>query len=150
MEYIRLGSTGTKVSRLCLGGMTLGGADEWRLNEADSLPLLQKAYEAGINFYDTANMYAYGESERILGKALREFKANRDEVVIATKVFFPMNDAPNMGGLSRKHILASIDASLSRLGMDYVDLYQIHSFDFETPVEKTLQGVTGRVRAREP
>jgi 1-deoxyxylulose-5-phosphate synthase len=147
MEYVRLGSTGTKVSRLCLGCMTFGGGDDWRLNEADSMPLLKKAYDAGINFYDTANMYSYGESERILGKALKSFKANRDEMVIATKVFFPMSDAPNNGGLSRKHILASIDASLSRLGMDYVDLFQIHRFDYETPMEETLEALNDVVRA---
>ena len=147
MDYVRLGSTEAKVSRLCLGCMAFGAGQDWMLNEADSIPILQKAYEAGINFYDTANIYSYGESERILGKALKQFGANRDEMVIATKVFFPMGKGPNQGGLSRKNILAAIDASLSRLGMDYVDLYQIHRFDYDAPMEETLEALTEVVRA---
>jgi len=147
VEYIRLGSTGTKVSRLCLGCMTFGNSLDWTLNEADSLPIIKKAYESGINFFDTANIYSYGESERILGKSLKAIGAKRDDLVIATKVFFPMTQNPNARGLSRKHILASIDESLSRLGMDYVDLYQIHRFDYETPMEETLEALTDVVRA---
>jgi 1-deoxyxylulose-5-phosphate synthase len=147
MDYVRLGSTGTKVSRLCLGCMAFGAGMDWMLNEADSIPILKAAYDAGINFYDTANMYSTGESERIVGKALREFGANRDEMVVATKVFFPMGRGQNQRGLSRKNILASIDASLSRLGMDYVDLYQIHRFDYDTPIEETLDALNEVVRS---
>src|SRR3974390_2282414 len=147
MEYVRLGTTGTKVSRLCLGTMAFGSTQEWMLKEQDRLPVFKKAYESGINFFDTANFYALGETEQILGKLLKEVGANRDEMVIATKVFMPMGPGPNQGGLSRKHILASIDASLRRLGMDYVDLFQIHRFDYETPMEETLEALTDVVRA---
>jgi aryl-alcohol dehydrogenase (NADP+) len=127
--------------------MAFGGGQDWMLNEADSIPILKKAFEAGINFYDTADIYSAGESERILGRALKQFGANRNEMVIATKVFFPTGNGRNEYGLSRKHIMAAIDASLSRLGMDYVDLYQIHRFDYETPMEETLQALTDVVRA---
>jgi len=147
MEYVAMGSTGTKVSRLCLGCMAFGAGQDWMLSEDDSIPVLKRAFDAGINFFDTANVYSQGESERILGNALRQFGANRDDMVVATKVFFPMGKGPNMRGLSRKNIMASIDASLARLGMDYVDLYQIHRFDYETPMEETLEALTDVVRA---
>ena len=148
MEYINLGRTGLKVSRLCLGMMTYG-TPEWRpwvLTEEPGRPFVQRALEVGINFFDTANMYSLGVSEEILGRAMRDF-ANRDEVVIATKVYFPMGDKPNQGGLSRKHIFESIEASLRRLQMDYVDLYQIHRYDPETPIEETLEALHDVVKA---
>jgi 1-deoxyxylulose-5-phosphate synthase len=141
MEYVRLGSTGLKVSRVCLGCMSYGVATEsnpWVLNEEQSRPYIKRALEAGINFFDTANVYANGTSEEYLGRALQDF-AKRDEVVIATKVRFPMGKGPNDYGLSRKHILNSINASLKRLGTDYVDLYQIHRWDHETPIEETME-----------
>ena len=142
MHYINLGKTGLKVSRLCLGMMTYGDPKwrDWILGEEESRPLIKRAVELGINFFDTANMYSRGVSEEITGRALRDF-ARRDEVVIATKLFFPMGDKPNQGGLSRKHIMDSIDASLRRLGTDYVDLYQIHRWDKETPIEETLEAL---------
>ncbi len=148
MDYVRLGTTGLKVSRLCLGCMTYGSSKwrPWVLDEAASLPFFKKALEAGINFFDTADMYSAGESERVTGKALKQY-ARRDEVVIATKVFNPMGEGPNDAGLSRKHIFDAIDASLSRLGVDHVDLYQIHRFDPETPVEETLEALSDVVRA---
>src|SRR3954468_18298261 len=129
MEYASLGKTGLKVSRLCLGCMSYGvparGPHPWSLDEERSRPFLKHALELGINFFDPANVYSDGTSEEIVGRALRDF-ARRDEVVLATKVFFPWRPGPNGGGLSRKAIMAAIDASLQRLGMDYVDLYQIH------------------------
>jgi 1-deoxyxylulose-5-phosphate synthase len=149
MEYVRLGSTGMKVSRICLGCMSYGKPTEgwlWALDERQSRPFFKRALELGINFFDTANVYSNGASEEMTGKALREF-ATRDEVVIATKVYFPMGSASNDRGLSRKHILSSIDASLKRLGMDYVDLYQIHRWDYETPIEETLEALNDVVRA---
>ena len=149
MDYVNLGATGLKVSRLCLGCMTYG-TPEWRpwvLPEAEARPFIRRALEAGINFFDTADMYSRGVSEEILGRALGDFAPRRDEVVVATKVYFPMDDAPNSRGLSRKHILASIDASLRRLGTDYVDLYQIHRWDEETPIEETLEALHDVVRA---
>jgi aryl-alcohol dehydrogenase-like predicted oxidoreductase len=149
MEYIRLGSTGLKVSRLCLGCMSFGQRTErwaWVLDEEESRPYIQRALEAGINFFDTADVYSNGMSEVVLGNALRDF-ATRDEVVIATKVRFPMGKGPNDSGLSRKHIMSAIDASLKRLGTDYVDLYQIHRWDYETPIEETLQALHDIVRA---
>jgi 1-deoxyxylulose-5-phosphate synthase len=148
MDYVRLGSTGLKVSRLCLGCMTYGSPKwrPWVLDEEQSLPFFKAAIEAGINFFDTADMYSLGESERVTGKALKEY-AKRHEVVIATKVFSPMGSGPNDRGLSRKHILDSIDRSLSRLGVDYVDLYQIHRFDPDTPIEETLEALNDVVRA---
>jgi 1-deoxyxylulose-5-phosphate synthase len=141
MDYVNLGKTGLKVSRLCLGCMTYGvpdrGAHSWTLDEEQSRPFIRRALELGINFFDTSNSYSDGTSEEILGRAIRDF-ASRDEVVIATKLFFPMRKGPNARGLSRKSIMTEIDASLRRLGMDYVDLYQIHRWDYSTPIEETL------------
>ncbi|HEY2483333.1 MAG TPA: aldo/keto reductase, partial [Caulobacteraceae bacterium] len=148
MDYVRLGHTGLKVSRLCLGCMTYGSSKwrPWVLEEDASLPFFKAAIEAGINFFDTADVYSQGESERVTGKALKEY-AKRHEVVIATKVNGPMGADPNNRGLSRKHILDGIDRSLMRLGVDYVDLYQIHRFDPETPIEETLEALSDVVRA---
>jgi len=148
MEYVRLGATGLKVSRLCLGCMTYGSPQwrSWVLDEQQSLPFFREAIEAGINFFDTADVYSLGESERVTGKALKEF-AKRHEVVIATKINGPMGRDPNNRGLSRKHIMDGIDRSLQRLGVDYVDLYQIHRFDPETPIEETLEALNDVVRA---
>lgn len=148
MDYINLGRTGLKVSRICLGMMTYGTPQwrDWVLDEEKSRPFIQRALEFGINFFDTADMYSLGVSEEITGRALRDF-AHRDEVVIATKVFYPMNNDPNAAGLSRKHIMDSIDGSLRRLGTDYVDLYQIHRWDNSTPIEETLEALHDVVRA---
>jgi 1-deoxyxylulose-5-phosphate synthase len=148
MNFVKLGSTGLKVSRLCLGTMTYGSKRwrEWVLEEEESRPFIRRALEAGINFFDTADMYSLGASEEILGRALKDF-AVRDRVVIATKVYQPMGDDPNQRGLSRKHIMHSIDDSLRRLGTDYVDLYQIHRYDYETPVEETLEALDDVVKA---
>jgi aryl-alcohol dehydrogenase-like predicted oxidoreductase len=150
MEYIRLGKTGLKVSRICLGCMSYGvperGTHPWSLPEDQSRPFLQRALELGINFYDTANVYSDGTSEEILGRAVRDF-ARREEVVIATKVHGRMRPDVNGAGLSRKAIFAEIDASLRRLGMDYVDLYQIHRFDRDTPIEETLEALHDVVKA---
>jgi len=148
MQYVNLGRTGLKVSRLCLGMMTYG-SPEWRawvLDEAAAQPFIKRALELGVNFFDTANMYSRGVSEEITGRALKAL-ARRDEVVVATKVYYPMGDKPNQGGLSRKHIMDSIDASLRRLQMDYVDLYQIHRFDPATPIEETLEALHDVVKA---
>jgi 1-deoxyxylulose-5-phosphate synthase len=140
VEYVNLGSAGVKVSRICLGCMTYGSKKwrEWVLDEEQGRPFIKQALELGINFFDTADMYSLGVSEEILGRALKDFGPTRDKVVIATKVFFPLGDDPNQQGLSRKHILHAIDDSLRRLGTDYVDLYQIHRFDYATPIEETL------------
>ena len=148
MDYVRLGNTGLKVSRICLGCMTYGSSKwrPWVLDEEASMPFFKQAIEAGINFFDTANVYSQGESERVTGKALKEY-AKRHEVVLATKVNGPMGADPNNRGLSRKHILDSIDRSLHRLGVDYVDLYQIHRWDYETPIEETLEALNDVVRA---
>src|ERR1700689_507584 len=150
MQYTKLGRTGLDVSRLCLGGMSYGGGNsgfhQWSLGEAESRPFIRKALEAGINFFDTANRYSVGKSEEVLGRALNDF-ARREEVVIATKVFNRMRPGPNGAGLSRKNILFEIDESLKRLGMDYVDLYQIHRFDHETPIEETLEALHDVVKA---
>jgi aryl-alcohol dehydrogenase-like predicted oxidoreductase len=150
MDYVRLGRSGLKVSRICLGCMSFGiperGIHIWSLDEEKSRPIIRQAIEAGINFFDTANGYSDGTSEEILGRALKDF-AHRDEVVIATKVFGRMRPGPNGAGLSRKAIMSEIDASLRRLGTDYVDLYQIHRFDYETPVEETLETLNDLVRA---
>lgn len=148
MEYVRFGSTGLKVSPLCLGCMTYGSPTwrPWVLDEDASRPFIRNAVEKGINFFDTADMYSLGASEEILGRALREHLP-RDEAVIATKVFYPMGSRPNDRGLSRKHILAGIDASLKRLGTDYVDLYIIHRFDPDTPPEETLEALDTVVRS---
>lgn len=148
MQYAHLGSTGLNVSRICLGMMTYG-AKSWRpwvLEEEEARPFIRAALDAGINFFDTADMYSVGRSEEILGRAIRDF-ARRDDLVIATKVYFPMGDGPNDRGLSRKHILQAIDDSLRRLGTDYVDLYQIHRFDYETPMEETLDALDTVVRS---
>lgn len=138
MKYVNLGRSGLKVSRLCLGCMSYGEPERlpqpWSLDEKASRPFIRQALEAGINFFDTANIYSGGSSEEITGKALREM-ARRDEIVVATKTFFPWRNSPNTGFLSRKAIFQSIDDSLMRLGMDYVDLFQIHRFDYSTPVE---------------
>jgi aryl-alcohol dehydrogenase-like predicted oxidoreductase len=150
MKYTRLGRTGVTVSRLCLGCMTYGvperGNHPWTLDEAASRPLIRQAVEAGINFFDTANNYSDGTSEEIVGRALREF-ARRDEIVVATKVRFSGSRAPNAGGLSRKAILREIDASLQRLDMDFVDLYQIHRWDPATPIEETMEALHDVVKA---
>ena len=149
MEYIRFGNTGLKVSKICLGCMTYGQPTDrwpWALNEEQSRPFIQKALELGINFFDTADVYTAGASEEVVGRALRDF-ASREEVVIATKVHGPMGPGPNDKGLSRKHIMSAIDASLKRLGTDYVDLYQIHRWDYETPLEETLEALHDVVKA---
>ena len=160
MEYINLGQTGLKVSRICLGMMTYGPSKwrPWVLDESDSRPIVQRAVELGINFFDTADMYSAGVSEELTGKFLREF-TRRDEVVIATKVFFPVDIAfqggyadsspppPNTAGLSRKRIFSAVEASLKRLGIDYIDLYQIHRWDYETPIEETMEALHDLVKS---
>ena len=148
MHYVRLGNSGLKVSRLCLGTMTYG-TPEWRpwvLDEAASRPFIARAIEQGINFFDTADMYSRGVSEQVLGRALKAL-TSRDQIVLATKAFYPVTDGPNNRGLSRKHLFDAIDGSLSRLGVDYVDLYQIHRFDRETPIEETLEALHDIVKA---
>src|SRR6201996_3663995 len=149
MQYVNLGPTGLKVSRLCLGAMTYGSKKwrEWILEEDESKPFFRQALEAGINFFDTADVYSLGVSEEITGRALKEFGPSRDKLVIATKVFNAMGDDPNQKGLSRKHIMHAIDDSLRRLQTDYVDLYQIHRFDPHTPIEETLEALDQVVRA---
>ena len=150
MQYTRLGKTGLEVSRICMGCMSFGepnrGNHNWSLSEADSRPIIRKAWEAGINFYDTANVYSLGSSEEITGKVLKEL-APRSEWVLATKVHGKMREGPNGHGLSRKAILQEIDDSLRRLGTDYVDLYQIHRWDNATPIEETLEALNDVVRA---
>ncbi len=154
MEYTRLGSTGLTVSRLALGCMSYGvpdrGEHPWTLDEATSRPFIQRAVELGFNFFDTSNSYSDGTSEEIVGRALNDF-ARRDEIVIATKAYYPWRKRPNTGGLSRKALLTAVDESLRRLGTDYIDLYQIHRWDYETPIEETLQALhdivkSGKVR----
>jgi aryl-alcohol dehydrogenase-like predicted oxidoreductase len=149
MHYTNLGKTGLQVSRICLGAMTYGSKKwrDWVLNEEESRPFVRRALELGINFFDTADMYSDGVSEEVLGRALKDFGPGRDRLVVATKVFNPMGDDPNQRGLSRKHILHAIDDSLRRLGMDYVDLYQIHRFDPHTPIEETLEALHDVVKA---
>jgi aryl-alcohol dehydrogenase-like predicted oxidoreductase len=147
MDYVRLGQSGLKVSRICLGCMSFGSGFNWMVPEETSFGIVRTALDLGINFFDTANVYSGGESEQILGRALRHFAVKREDVVIATKVFGPMGKGPNDHGLSRKHILHSIDESLRRLGLDYVDLYQIHRFDLETPIEETLDALNDVVKA---
>jgi aryl-alcohol dehydrogenase (NADP+) len=149
MEYTNLGSTGLKVSRICLGCMTYGTSSwrQWVLNEEEGRPFIKQALEQGINFFDTADMYSLGKSEEVLGRALKDFGPSREKLVIATKVFFPVGDDPNQQGLSRKHIMHAIDDSLRRLGTDYVDLYQIHRFDYHTPIEETLTALHDVVKA---
>jgi aryl-alcohol dehydrogenase-like predicted oxidoreductase len=150
MRYQRLGNTGLQVSPLALGCMTFGvperGTHPWTLDEDASRPIIRRALDMGINFFDTANMYSDGTSEEIVGRALRDF-AKRDEVVIATKVYYPMGKGPNRGGLSRKAIMTEVDASLRRLGTDYIDLYQIHRWDYATPIEETLEALHDVVKA---
>jgi aryl-alcohol dehydrogenase-like predicted oxidoreductase len=147
MKYTNLGHSGLKVSRLCLGCMTFGTSQwrDWVLDEEDSRAVIKGALELGINFFDTADMYSNGVSEQVVGKALKDY-ARRDEVVIATKVFFPMGEKPTQRGLSRKHIFEAVEASLKRLGVDYIDLYQIHRFDYHTPMEETLEALDDLVR----
>jgi aryl-alcohol dehydrogenase-like predicted oxidoreductase len=149
MEYVNLGSTGLKVSRICLGTMTYGSKKwrEWVLEDEESRPFYRRAIEAGINFFDTADVYSLGVSEEITGRALKEYGPSRDKLVIATKVFNAMGDDPNQQGLSRKHIMHAIDDSLRRLQTDYVDLYQIHRFDPHTPIEETLEALDQVVRS---
>ncbi|MED1438597.1 aldo/keto reductase [Aeribacillus composti] len=150
MEYVKLGNTGLDVSRICLGGMSFGIADRWIhpwvLDEEKSRPIIKRALELGINFFDTANVYSGGTSEEILGRVLKDY-ANRDEIVIATKVYFPLHEGPNGKGLSRKAIMREIDNSLKRLGTDYVDLYQIHRWDYDTPIEETMEALHDVVKA---
>ena len=148
MVYVRLGKTGLKVSRICLGTMTYGTSKwrPWVLDEDASVPFIKRAIEHGINFFDTADMYSAGVSEEVVGRALKSF-AKRDQVVIATKGFWPMGEGPNDRGLSRKHLMDAIDGSLRRLGVDYVDLYQIHRFDPDTPIAETLEALHDIVKA---
>ncbi len=148
MEYTNLGKTGLKVSKICLGCMSFGDAKirKWSLNEKESMPFFKKAIESGINFFDTANMYSRGVSEIITGKGLKAY-AKREEIVLASKVFFPMREEPNGGGLSRKAIMTEIDNSLQRLQTDYLDLYQIHRWDYNTPIEETLEALHDVVKA---
>ncbi|BCG57105.1 aldo/keto reductase [Paenibacillus sp. URB8-2] len=150
MDYVKLGRTGLEVSRLCLGCMSYGvperGMAPWSLNEEESRPFIKRALELGINFFDTANVYSDGTSEEIVGRALKEY-TRRDEVVIATKVFFRMSPGPNGAGLSRKAILSEVDNSLKRLGTDYIDLYQIHRWDNTTPIEETMEALHDVVKA---
>jgi aryl-alcohol dehydrogenase-like predicted oxidoreductase len=148
MDYVRFGQTGIKVSRLCLGMMTYGTPTwrPWVLDETASRPFIKRALDLGINFFDTANMYSLGVSEEVTGRAIKDF-TRRDQIVLATKVYYPMGQGPNDRGLSRKHIFHAIDASLRRLGTDYVDLYQIHRFDYETRVEETLEALHDVVKA---
>jgi aryl-alcohol dehydrogenase (NADP+) len=148
MDYVSLGQTGLKVSRLCLGTMTYGTPAwrPWVLDETASRPFIKRALESGINFFDTADMYSGGASEEVVGRALKDF-AKRDEVVIATKVYYPTGEHPGYTGLSRQHIMEAIDASLRRLGVDYIDLYQIHRFDLTTPIEETCEALNDVVKA---
>jgi aryl-alcohol dehydrogenase (NADP+) len=149
MEYVNLGKTGLKVSHLCLGAMSYGSTSwrPWVLGDEEARPFIKRALELGFNFFDTADMYSLGASEQVLGKALKDFGPGRDRIVIATKVYMPMGNDPNHKGNSRKHIMHSIDDSLRRLGTDYVDLYQIHRYDSQTPVEETLRALDDVVRA---
>ena len=149
MDYVNLGPTGVKVSRICLGTLAFGSKQwrKWVLEEEESRPFFRRALELGINFFDTSNSYSRGVSEQILGRALKDFGAARDKVVIGTKVFVPTGKGPNQRGLSRKHILQALDDSLRRLGTDYVDLYQVHRFDPQTPMEETLEALTYAVKS---
>ena len=150
MKYVKLGRTGLDVSPLCLGCMSFGDPEgwvhKWALDEEQSRPIIQKALELGLNFFDTSNVYSLGRSEEILGRAIRDF-ARRDEAVVATKVFWPMREGPNGGGLSRQAILREIDNSLKRLGLDYIDLYIIHRWDYDTPIEETMEALHEVVKA---
>src|SRR6516225_2314020 len=144
MDYTTLGKTGLKVSRLCLGCMSYGSSKwrDWVLDEEESRPFFKQALDAGINFFDTADMYSNGASEEVTGRALKKLGIRREEIVIATKVYNPTGETPNERGTSKKHVRHAIDASLRRLGLDYVDLYQIHRFDATTPMEETLEALT--------
>lgn len=150
MEYIKLGNTGLDVSPLCLGAMGFGSSTNWIhnwiLEEEESRPVIKKALDLGINFFDTANIYSLGRSEEVLGKALRDF-GKREELVVATKLYMPMKKAPNSGGLSRKEIFFQVEESLKRLGMDYIDLYIIHRWDYQTPIEETMEALHDLVKA---
>lgn len=150
MEYAKLGKTGLDVSQICLGCMGFGNKDRWIhpwvLNEEETRPIIKKALDLGINFFDTANVYSDGTSEEYVGRALKDY-ARRDEVVLATKVYFPMHDGPNSTGLSRKSIMTEIDNSLQRLGTDYIDLYMIHRWDYNTPIEETMEALHDIVKA---
>ena len=149
MELVRLGVTGLKVSKICLGTMTYGSPTwrDWVLDEAASLPFYRRALEAGINFFDTADIYSLGASEEVTGRALKTFAASREDIVVATKLCQPMGPSPNQRGLSRKHVMHAIDNSLRRLGLEYVDLYQIHRFDHDTPIEETIEALHDVVKA---
>ncbi|HTX92656.1 MAG TPA: aldo/keto reductase [Anaerolineales bacterium] len=149
MEYVNLGKSGLKVSRLCLGMMTYGSSEwrKWVLDAKEAVPFVKRALEAGINFFDTADVYSLGKSEEALGAALKSLKARREDIVVATKVFNPMSDDINDRGSSRKHIMDSIDNSLRRLQMDYVDLYQVHRWDYATPIEETMEALHDVVKA---
>ncbi|GAB3906425.1 aldo/keto reductase [Kibdelosporangium lantanae] len=149
MRYIRLGSTGMRVSRVCLGMMSYGDSATraWHLDEEAAEPIVRAAVDAGVTFFDTADMYSVGASEEITGRLLARLFPKRDDYVLATKVYFPMGEGPNDKGLSRKHIMASIDDSLRRLGTDHVDLYQIHRFDYDTPLDETMEALNDVVRA---
>jgi aryl-alcohol dehydrogenase-like predicted oxidoreductase len=149
VDYVRLGSTGLKVSRICLGMMSYGSKDEraWHLTETEAEPLVKAAVAGGVMFFDTADMYSGGSTEEITGRLLTRLFSRREDYVLATKVYFPMGDGPNDGGLSRKHIMSAIDASLRRLGTDYVDLYQIHRWDYQTPIEETMEALHDVVKA---
>jgi len=151
MEYVNLGHSGLKVSQICLGCMSYGDTSkgwhgDWVLSEDESRPFIREAVEAGINFFDTANMYSLGASEEVIGRLLPEF-TKRDEIVVATKAFLPWRQAPNAGGLSRKALIQAVDDSLTRLGMDYVDLFQIHRWDDTTPIEETMEALHDIVKA---
>ena len=149
MELVRLGTTGLKVSKICLGTMTYGSPAwrDWVLDEEQSLPFYKRALEAGINFFDTADVYSLGTSEEVTGRALKKFSAEREHIVVATKLCQPMGPSPNQRGLSRKHVMHAMDNSLRRLGMDYVDLYQIHRFDYDTPIEETIEALDAVVKS---
>lgn len=148
MDYINLGRSGLKVSRICLGMMSYGTSEwrDWVLDEKESRPFVKKALELGINFFDTANAYAYGVSEEITGRALKDF-AKRDEIVLATKVFFNYGEKPNQGGLSRRAIIQALEDSLRRLDTDYIDLYQIHRWDYATPIDETMEALHDLVKS---
>lgn len=150
MDFLPLGNTGLKVSRLCLGCMSYGSskARPWILDEEAALPFFQQALEAGINFFDTADLYSQGMSEEVTGRALQKLRVRREEVIIATKVFYPTGNTPNEQGTSKKHVRHAIDASLRRLGVDYIDLYQIHRYDRSTPMEETLGALTDLIHQR--
>jgi len=149
MKYVRFGGTGLKVSQLCLGCMSYGASTwrDWVLDEKASMPFFRRAFEAGINFYDSADVYSLGASETVLGKAIRKYGGSRDQVVVATKAYNPMSEDPNDRGLSRKHLMRAVDVSLRRLGTDYIDLYQIHRHDRATPIEETMEALNDIVRA---